>query len=260
MVLLCRAPPASAKQSGCAQGSCSGVWQTDQAPGRGLRSRGLRSRHAAAASSEQARLLELFELQAAEGPCLDAYSTGTRVSEPDLASDTRWPRFSPIAIGSGFAAVDALPLRLRGHRLGALNLFQTRPGGLDESTIRIGQGLADVATIAILAQRAVDSGALLTEQLQSALNSRVILEQAKGVLAERGGLAIDEVFAVLRGYARTHNLSLTNLARDVVDGSADLDAVLRLADVSAVAARPQNARSHIFGGDVLHARQNLPMD
>lgn len=182
-----------------------------------------------AASSEDAELMELMQLQADEGPCLECFRTGAVVSCTDLAEDGagRWPRFTARALIEGFASVHALPLRLRAETIGTLNLFCTRPGPLPEQDLRLGQALADVATIGILQERAIHRGEVLAEQLQSALNSRVIIEQAKGVLAGRTQLDMDQAFALLRGHARAHGLRLTDLARAVVTGEADLDAVLQ---------------------------------
>jgi transcriptional regulator with GAF, ATPase, and Fis domain len=177
--------------------------------------------HATAASTESARLLELFELQADAGPCMDAYRTGSQVVNADLeVSQERWPQFAEAAQATGFVSVHALPLRLRATIIGALNLFRARPGALSDADVRTGQALADVATIGILAQRGLHQADLLTTQLQNALNSRVTIEQAKGVLAERRGITVDQAFAVLRAYARNHNLHLSDLARQIADGTS----------------------------------------
>jgi len=176
--------------------------------------------HATAASAENARLLELFELQSDAGPCVDAFRTGAGVVNADLhANYERWPKFAEAAELAGYVSVHALPLRLRTTVIGALNLFCARPGELSEDDIRAGQALADVATIGILAQRNVYQAELLTTQLQTALTSRVIIEQAKGVLAERRKINVDEAFAVMRRHARDHNLLLSDLARDVATGA-----------------------------------------
>jgi transcriptional regulator with GAF, ATPase, and Fis domain len=176
--------------------------------------------HAAAASTESARLVELFELQSDAGPCVDCCRTGSPVVNADLqANAERWPRFAEAARESGFVAVHALPLRLRQTVIGALNLFSAGSRELTEDDVRVGQGLADVATIGILAQRGLHQAELLAEQLQSALNSRIVIEQAKGVLAERRQISVDEAFTLLREHARRHNLRLSDVAREVAEGS-----------------------------------------
>ena len=175
-----------------------------------------------AASSERTRLLELFQLQTDQGPCVDCFRTGQPVSVVDLPSAGRWPRFTAAAAEVGFAAVHALPMRLRNEVIGALNLFDINPGALDVDKLRIGQALADVATIGLLQQRAIRRRDVVTEQLQTALNSRVLIEQAKGVLAERLHLDVADAFAMLRSGARSHNRRLSELAQAIVDGSEQL--------------------------------------
>ena len=179
-----------------------------------------------AASSERTRLLELFQLQTDQGPCLDCFRSGTPVSVADLQSaGGRWPRFAAAAAQVGFSAVHALPMRLRTEVIGALNLFDVNPGALDEGKLRIGQALADVATIGLLQQRAIHHRDVVTEQLQSALNSRVLIEQAKGVLAERLNVPVHDAFTVLRSSARSRNRRLSELAQAIVDGSEQVTAV-----------------------------------
>jgi GAF domain-containing protein len=176
-----------------------------------------------AASSERARLLELFQIQSDQGPCLDCFRTGQPVAVADLGAATRrWPRFAPAAQDAGFAAVQALPMRLRDQIIGALNLFRATPGVFDQTDMRVGQALADVATISLLNERSLRRSETLNEQLQTALNSRVTIEQAKGKLAERMQLDMDQAFSVLRRYARTRNVRLSDLARAFVDGSEAL--------------------------------------
>ncbi|KLL09920.1 GAF and ANTAR domain-containing protein [Protofrankia coriariae] len=180
-----------------------------------------------AASSETSRLLELFQLQHDQGPCLDCYHTGTAVTVPDVdLAARRWPIFTAETRAAGYRSVHALPMRLRDEVIGTLNLFGTRPGRLDDADARIGQALADVATIAILQERAIRHQEMLAEQLQHALTSRVVIEQAKGVLAERGSLDMDQAFNRLRRHARNTNTRLTDLARGIVDGTVDSTAVL----------------------------------
>jgi transcriptional regulator with GAF, ATPase, and Fis domain len=178
----------------------------------------------AAASSEAAGLVELFQIQNDQGPCLDCFRTGQPVTAADLAGpDQRWPRFAAAATRAGFGTVHALPMRLRDQVIGALNLFGTGPGRLDPADLRIGQALADVATIGLLQERNVRRAETLAEQLQGALNSRVVIEQAKGKLAERLGLDMDRAFGMLRDHARNTNQRLTDVARHFVeDATADL--------------------------------------
>ena len=176
-----------------------------------------------AASSEQARLIELFQVQNDEGPCLDCFRTGQPVASADLsAASPRWPHFAAAARAAGFAAVQALPMRLRDETIGALNLFRSASGPFELADIRIGQALADVATIGLLNERNLRRSQTLNEQLQAALNSRVIIEQAKGKLAERLGLDVDDAFNVLRSCARRSNRGLSELARAFIEGAEEL--------------------------------------
>ncbi|MFG2366395.1 ANTAR domain-containing protein [Streptomyces mirabilis] len=176
-----------------------------------------------AASDEQVRLLELFQLQNDEGPCLDCFRTGTPVIVPDLTREfARWPRFVTAAHRSGFGAVQALPMRLRDETVGALNLFRATPGPFDLAATPLAQALADVATISLLQQRSSRRSTVLNEQLQTALNSRVLIEQAKGKLAERRGIDMEQAFTALRGYARSHNRRLSDVARAFIDDSEPL--------------------------------------
>jgi transcriptional regulator with GAF, ATPase, and Fis domain len=176
-----------------------------------------------AASSEAARLIELFQLQNDQGPCLDCYRSGQPVHAADLADETgRWPRFALAAQQAGFTAVQALPMRLRDQVIGALNLFRASPGAFDTADIRVGQALADVATISLLHERGMRRSETLNEQLQTALNSRVIIEQAKGKLAERLGVDMDRSFSLLRDFARARNRRLSELAQAFVDGTETL--------------------------------------
>jgi GAF domain-containing protein len=173
-----------------------------------------------AASSEAARLLELFQLQSDEGPCLECFRSGQPVSVADLSAGQRWPQFAAAAEGAGFRAVQALPMRLRDQVIGALNLFRATAGPFDAEAVHVGQALADVATIGLLHERNMRRSDTLNEQLQAALNSRVIIEQAKGKLAERLNIDMDRAFTMLRDYARNNNQHLTNVARDFVVGTS----------------------------------------
>ena len=185
---------------------------------------GARRLQVVAASTEQVTVLETLQIQRQEGPCADAYRSGRRVAVPDLRRvGRRWPVFTPRALGAGVSGVCAFPMRLRTDRIGALNVFQAAPGSFDQATVLAGQALADVATIAILQARAVEDAARLAGQLEHALKSRVVVEQAKGILAERLGIDPDEAFARLRRHGRRNGLHLAVLARQVVDGSFTLD-------------------------------------
>jgi transcriptional regulator with GAF, ATPase, and Fis domain len=166
-----------------------------------------------AATSEQTRDLELFQLQADQGPCLDCYATGQPVSVADLASATeKWPGFVPAALDAGFASVHAVPMRAAGIVLGALGLFGTRPGELSEADLLVGQTLAHIASVAILQERAPTPSAVMP-QLRSALTRRVLVEQAKGFLRESLDISVEQAFQLLRTYARTHGDHLTDVAR-----------------------------------------------
>lgn len=172
-----------------------------------------------ASSSEEMRLVELFELQSQEGPCPECYRTGEPAMAQDLAADKDlWPLFGPVALEAGFRSVHALPMRLRGVTIGALNLFRSDAGRLEEADVVAAQALADVATIAILQHRAAMQAHLVVDQLNHALNSRVMIEQAKGVIAERSGLDMEDAFRWLRDFARSRNLLLVDVAQSVIDG------------------------------------------
>ncbi|RZT86785.1 GAF domain-containing protein [Pseudonocardia sediminis] len=182
----------------------------------------------AASTDERSDWMELLQIEADEGPCVDCVRSGAAVSVTDLAgSAPRWPGFvAALAKRGTYGSVHALPLRLRGEAIGALNLFHTRPGPLPAADLALGQSLADVATIGILAERAVRRGEVVSEQLQSALNSRVIIEQAKGVLAQSGSLTMDTAFDRLRRHARDNNRRLSDVARGIVEGTVDTGEVL----------------------------------
>ena len=178
-----------------------------------------------ASSSEAMRLLELFELEAQEGPCLDAFRTGERVGHENLqAGHGRWPRFSTTALDAGFQAASAVPLRLRDVTIGALNLLGVTRTPMEEADIIVAQAFADLATLSILQHRAALDARGLNQQLAGALTSRVVIEQAKGVISERAGLGLAEAFSRLRNYARNNSLRLTDVAQAAVDGTLDTQA------------------------------------
>ena len=169
-----------------------------------------------ASSSHAMRRLELFELQHLEGPCIECFRSGIVVASEDLGADLdRWPRFAREAIDHGMRSAVAVPMRLREATLGSLNLLRDKPGPLGKDDLAAAQALADVATIALIQQRAAEDARILNEQLQTALTSRVTIEQAKGVLAERAGLTMDAAFDRLRRYARAHRRRLVEVAQSV---------------------------------------------
>jgi GAF domain-containing protein len=177
-----------------------------------------------AASDERARVLEIFQVQINDGPCFDAFRTAEPVINADLqAAAGRWPAFTERALAAGYRSVHAFPMRLRREVIGALNVFGSTVGGnFDEADVQIVQALTDVAAIGLLQERAVRRGEVLTEQLQGALNSRIVIEQAKGAVAQAHGISVDEAFTVLRGYARRSNRKLTDVAHEVLKDTAVL--------------------------------------
>ncbi len=178
----------------------------------------------AASSSAATRVLELFELQADEGPCPECYRTGLPVVNLTLEErQLRWPRFTPCAAAEGFGGVHAFPMRRRSTVIGALNLFVAEPAPLSPDDIRVAQPFADISTIAILQQRAAIDAQELSDQLTGALTSRVVIEQAKGIVAERTQVPMDEAFNTLRTYARSNHLRLDDVARSVIDGDFSPD-------------------------------------
>src|SRR5256884_6627274 len=175
-----------------------------------------------ASSSEAMRLLELFELQAQEGPCLDAFRTGEPVEHENLqARAGRWPLLSEAALQAGFTSAVALPLRLREVTLGALNLLSATRAPMAEADLIVARAFADLAALSIAQHRASTEAQRLNEQLSAALTSRVVIEQAKGVISERADVDLAEAFARLRAYARNHNLRLTNVAQAATEGTLD---------------------------------------
>ena len=182
--------------------------------------------HLMASSSERSRSLELFQLQNEEGPCLECFRMGEPLTIEDLEAEAgRWPKFVPAARAAGFASVHAMPMRLRDERIGVLNIFGGQPGPITEAQALVSRAMADIATIGILQQRAIHQAQESMEQLQVALTSRIMIEQAKGVLAERAGLAMEESFERLRAYARASNRRLSDVAQDLLEGTLAADAL-----------------------------------
>jgi len=196
--------------------SAAGLFLAD--PPRGLR--------LTASSNHGSHVQALFELQEVEGPSIDCFRTGTSVTCEDLSGEEeRWPNVAPAAVGAGWTSVYALPMHLRAEVIGTLVLLRAEAGPLPPADLVAAQALADVATIGILQHRAAEEHRLLAEQLQYALNSRVVIEQAKGVLAEHSGLDMDGAFEALRGYARANNRRLVEISHAVVDRSLPADDV-----------------------------------
>lgn len=203
---------------------------------------------ALAASSEDAHTMELLQLQSDQGPCMDCYTTASPVSVPDLHEvANRWPVFvAAVRRAGAFRSVHAVPLRLRGQAIGALNLFHRVPGRLPQDDLDLAQALADVATIGILQERSIRQGEVVTEQLQTALNARVVIEQAKGVIAQSLGTGMDAAFDRLRDYTRAHNLRIAVVARAIVIREIDPGVLLQLpatADSDEVPTRRGGHRS-----------------
>ena len=175
-----------------------------------------------ASSSERSEALELLQSQNEEGPCFECYRGSQLVISENLAGDReRWPGFAQAAVDRGISSVHAIPMRVRGETIGALNLFRTKVGRIAERDVSLGQGMADIAAVALLQERSVRETRGVVEQLQNALNSRVLIEQAKGVLAERAHVSVDTAFASIRSYSRAHNRRLGDVARDIVERRLD---------------------------------------
>jgi GAF domain-containing protein len=179
-----------------------------------------------AASTEQIGLLELLQVQNEQGPCMDCFRTGQIVVATDLTANATWPLFAAASVAAGYRAVCAVPLRLREVVLGCLNLFLTEPVGLSAADINLAQALADVASIAIIQDQAARDAALREGRLQHALDSRIAIEQAKGMLAERGNVDMDEAFKQLRHFARSTNRGLTEVAESLIAGKLTVSALL----------------------------------
>lgn len=183
--------------------------------------------HVLAGSSHATRALELFQTQRDEGPCRDTYATGAPVSVPDLSGqESRWPRFVPAARAAGFASVHAVPLRLQTATLGALGLFGSRVGALNAADLGLAQALADVASVALAQTTTAPDTAAVEQQLRTVLTQRAQVERAKGVLAQVGGVDMEQAFTVLRAYARSHGQRLGEVADALVTGTLPARQVL----------------------------------
>ncbi len=172
-----------------------------------------------ASSNEASEALELLQLQHDQGPCFECYHQGAPVFSADLDNDAdRWPIFAPVAVQKGFHSVHAIPMRVRGETIGALNLFRAQTGRLAEPDVPLAQGMADIAAVALLQERSLRESRGVVTELQGALASRVVIEQAKGILAEHLKIGMDAAFDHLRAYARPLNLRISDVALDLIDG------------------------------------------
>lgn len=180
-----------------------------------------------ASSEERMRLLELLELQGSQVPCLDAFSRGQTVQASAADSLSRWPAFAPQAAEAGFQRMCAVPLRVRAEVIGVLNLFRGNDEPFTGAEVEIAQAMAQVAAIALIQEQALRQRGVLAEQLQAALNSRVIIEQAKGMIAEYLTMSVDDAFLLLRKYTRGHNRKLTEVATDIINRKITSQALTR---------------------------------
>ncbi len=181
---------------------------------------------AVASTSHAVKVLELFQLQSEDGPCLECVRSGRPLVNLGFAEmEDRWPTFRKAASEAGFQSAHAIPMRLRDQVIGALNLFCTGQASMSDSDVAVGQALADVATIGLLQERVIRQRELVSEQLQTALNSRILIEQAKGVLAERANLDIEEAFDLIRSFSRRTQQSLVQVAKELIEGDVDVEAL-----------------------------------
>jgi GAF domain-containing protein len=179
-------------------------------------------------TSEAADFVEVMQIDASSGPCIDCFTTGTAVSVPDIENEGhRWPAFQAAAAEQGFRSAHATPLKLRGQVIGTMNLFSTKPTALSERDAALGQALADVATIGILQERLIHEGNVVAEQLHAALDSRILIEQAKGMIAESLSIDMDDAFTVLRGHARNNNLTIRSVAEQISNRAINIGKLSR---------------------------------
>jgi GAF domain-containing protein len=177
------------------------------------------------ASTEQIQLLELFQVQNEEGPCLDCFHTGKVVLHSDFDTGSPWPQFAAECTSAGYGSVCAVPMRLKSQIVGCINLFMSGTGGLSTADVALAQALADVASIAIVQDQATRDATVREGHLQRALISRIAIEQAKGMIAERGATDMNDAFSRLRAYARNNNIGLTAAAEAIVDGTIAVNAI-----------------------------------
>jgi GAF domain-containing protein len=177
------------------------------------------------ASTEQIHLLELLQIQNQQGPCLDSFVTGAVVINADISRGSPWPTFAAASTEAGFPSVCAIPLLVKDVILGCLNLFMSEPVELSDADFALAKALADVASIAIVQDQATRASATRETHLQHALQSRIAIEQAKGMIAESSGLDMDGAFNRLRKFARDNNRGLTGVAEAIASGSLSVDSL-----------------------------------
>ena len=182
-----------------------------------------------ASSSQRSEALELLQSESGRGPCVESYLGSQTVFSEDLEMDRkRWPVFAEAALGSGIGSVHSIPMRVQGETIGTFNLFRSKVGRIGPHDLPLGQGLADISAVAILQERATRERRGIVQQLEHALGSRVLIEQAKGILAERAHASIDAAFLGIRAYSRSHNRRLIEVAGDIVENRLDTSDLVKL--------------------------------
>jgi len=182
---------------------------------------------AAGGTTDAVRFLLVTQLGTGDGPAAESLRTQRMLSVADVAADTRWAAFRAAVLDAGFGSVHTLPLQQNGQVIGALSLFQERPGELAKDDLVVATALAEVAAACLLLKRSVTKAEKLAGQLQTALNSRVIIEQAKGILAERQGTSLDDAFELMRAFARHNRRRLNDVACAVVAGAPSVTGLIQ---------------------------------
>lgn len=198
-----------------------------------------------AASSERSEDVELLQLRVGSDPCLEAMAAGVSVRVPDLfAARARWPAWAPVALGAGFGSVYATPMTLHGDTVGVVTILAVSPGALSDDDLEVVRALTHIATIGILQQRALHQTELLADQLRAALNSRVVIEQAKGVISGRSALDVstERAYLLLSDYAQRTSTTIGVVSQAVIDGLLD-PAALVYPGRRVAARRPAGAES-----------------
>jgi GAF domain-containing protein len=175
------------------------------------------------ALDEQIARVEQVQERTQEGPCVDCFRGGNPVVVPDLeAEGARWAQYADAALQAGLRATAGVPMTLEGRSIGALNLYSSEPREWPDEDVAAAQVLADLATAFLVNASKLRQQEELAAQLAGALESRVLIEQAKGVVSASAHVSVDEAFRRMRSWARNHNLPLPSVAQDVVEGSLRL--------------------------------------